>query len=282
MCRFVAYMGKPILMGEILVKPWNSIVLQSLQARESTTPTNGDGFGLGWYVPDISPEPALFTSIFPAWNDQNLRHLTSKIQSGCFFAHVRAAGIGGVNTYNCHPFIFKNSMLMHNGDMNAFSRIKRHLRHLLDDEIYNWIQGETDSEHFFALFLQNARKRKCMTLKDSLSVFRETLDQIEKLGEMYGCTDGPSFYNICLTDGKTMIASRYTTHGDEYISLHYSQGSHFVHTENQEHQLKSSTNPKCTLITSEQLTDVSQDWYLVPPNHILLVNEQHEIEIVPV
>ncbi len=42
-----------------------------LHARESTIPTNGDGFCLGWYVPEISPQPALFTSIYPAWNDCN-------------------------------------------------------------------------------------------------------------------------------------------------------------------------------------------------------------------
>lgn len=281
MCRFVAYIGQKILMDEILVKPFNSIVMQSLEARESTTPTNGDGFGLGWYVPDISPEPALFTSIFPAWNDQNLRHLTNKIQSGCFFAHVRAAGFGGVNTYNCHPFISRNSMLMHNGNLYEFTRIKRHLRSLLDDDIYNWIQGETDSEHFFALFLQNAKKRQANSLEALVDIFRETLEQIENLGKMYGCTEGPSFYNICLTDGHRMLASRYTTHGDEYISLHYSQGSHFSRVDNQ-YRMQQTGDNTCTLITSEQLTDVVEDWHAVPPNHILLVDERHDIVVVPV
>jgi glutamine amidotransferase len=115
-----------------LVKPVNSIVMQSLHARESTIPTNGDGFGLGWYVPSISVEPALFMSISPAWNDRNLLHLTAKIKSPCFFAHVRAASSGGVANYNCHPFIHEQWMLMHNGRINDFIVIKRHLRHLLE------------------------------------------------------------------------------------------------------------------------------------------------------
>jgi glutamine amidotransferase len=71
-------------MEDVLVKPENSIVMQSLHARESQMPTNGDGFGVGWYVPEISKMPALFTSISPAWNDNNLLHLTAKIKSPCF------------------------------------------------------------------------------------------------------------------------------------------------------------------------------------------------------
>ena len=102
MCRFVAYLGQDIVMDEVLVKPTNSIVSQSLHARESDYPTNGDGFGIGWYTPSISKDPALFTSTIPAWNDRNLLHLTAKIKSNCFFAHVRAASTGGVNLYNCH------------------------------------------------------------------------------------------------------------------------------------------------------------------------------------
>lgn len=263
MCRFVAYMGQEILMEDILVKPLNSIVMQSLEARETTIPTNGDGFGLGWYSPQISLEPALFTSIFPAWNDQNLRHLTSKIKSSCFFAHVRAASVGGVNTYNCHPFIFRNCMLMHNGGLFDFLKIKRHLRHLLDDDIYNWIQGETDSEHFFALFLQNAKRKTINSLQVLVDIFRETLEQILELEKLYG-ENGPSFFNICLTDGQRVVASRYSTNSDEYLSLHYSQTEHY------------------SLITSERLTDVCEDWHEVPPNNILLVDANRKITLSPV
>lgn len=281
MCRFVAYMGHNMLMDEILLKPYNSIILQSLEARETTVPTNGDGFGLGWYVPEISTEPALFTSVFPAWSDQNLRNLTAKIKSGCFFAHVRAAGVGSVNTNNCHPFIFKNCMLMHNGDLFNFLKIKRHLRHLLDDDIYNWIQGETDSEHFFALFLQNAKGKVIDSLQVMADIFRATLDQIMELETRYG-ENGPSFYNICITDGKRMVASRYSTRSDEYLSLHYSQGSHFAEQNGQYRMEKNSKNYRCSLISSEQLTDVCEDWETVPPNHVLLIDGTKEALLLPV
>jgi predicted glutamine amidotransferase len=54
-----------------------------------TEPTNGDGFGLGWYD-DAGPKPGVFRSIEPAWSDHNLRELANHSRSGHFFAHIRA------------------------------------------------------------------------------------------------------------------------------------------------------------------------------------------------
>ena len=81
MCRLIAYLGQELLLEDVLVKPGNSIIMQSLHSRESEVPTNGDGFGVGWYNPQLGETPGLFTSISPAWNDRNLLHLTAKIKS---------------------------------------------------------------------------------------------------------------------------------------------------------------------------------------------------------
>ena len=128
MCRFIAYIGEPILLDEILFKPKNSLIRQSIHAREASEPLNGDGFGLGWYMVDGHKSPGIFVSTQPAWNDQNLAHISSKIRSGCFFAHVRAASEGGVSKYNCHPFQYKHLLFMHNGGIGGFKKIKRALR----------------------------------------------------------------------------------------------------------------------------------------------------------
>lgn len=278
MCRLVAYIGKDILLEDVLVKPINSIIMQSLHARESTIPTNGDGFGLGWYTPDISPEPALFTSIFPAWNDRNLLHLTAKIKSNCFFAHIRAASVGGINPYNCHPFIYGQWMFMHNGDIYNFVAIKRHLRHLLDDEIYQWIQGETDSEHFFALLLQLSRGKDLTQLDTIADIFEEALSIISQLIKQYSET-GPSFFNVCLTDGKRLIASRYCSDKDTTPeSLHYLPDSSFALPESFHRQKQSSKHPG-VMISSETLTDFKKEWREVPANHLLLVDEECRVRL---
>jgi len=163
MCRFIAYMGNPALLHDILVKPTNSLINQSMHAQESEHPLNGDGFGLGWYEHSIDDTPGLFKSTQPAWNNLNLVSLTGKIKSSLFFAHIRAASQGGVANDNCHPYSFNNLLFMHNGTIHGFQIIKRHIRKNLDDDIDDWIKGQTDSEHFFALFIQTMRDNSLST-----------------------------------------------------------------------------------------------------------------------
>ncbi|MBA2651583.1 MAG: class II glutamine amidotransferase [Tatlockia sp.] len=277
MCRFVAYLGSEILLDDILVKPTNSIIMQSLHARETNIPTNGDGFGLGWYAPTITEEPALFTSVSPAWNDRNLLNLTAIIKSPCFFAHVRAASLAGVTSYNCHPFVYGKWMLMHNGSISDFLSVKRHLRHLLDDDIYNWIQGETDSEHLFALFLQLAKGKNLNKISVVADVLQATFNLINALVEKYAY-ENASYFNVCLTDGKCLIASRYCTAENTMPeSLHY-----FVGTSLQKYFEIQGLAPKAALISSEKLTNFNADWQDVPANHFLLIGENHQIELRPI
>ncbi len=279
MCRLVAYLGHEVLLESVLVKPINSIVMQSLHARESKIPTNGDGFGLGWYAPDISTTPALFRSTSPAWNDNNLLHLTAKIKSPCFFAHVRAASAGGVTHYNCHPFIHGNWMLMHNGEIFNFMDVKRHLRHLLEDDIYNWIQGETDSEHLFALFLQLSKGKDLTNLSVVADVLQETLAQIIQLIKEFS-VPGPSYFNICLTDGQRILASRYCN--DKRLvpeTMHYSFGSHYVVKNGHYHLVAKEGKRGSLLIASEKLTNFDAEWHDVPANHLMMVDADLSLQL---
>jgi predicted glutamine amidotransferase len=55
MCRFVLYMGPAITLDQLTTLPEHSIIHQSYQARLREEPLNGDGFGMSWYVPELSP-----------------------------------------------------------------------------------------------------------------------------------------------------------------------------------------------------------------------------------
>lgn len=279
MCRLVAYLGHTLLLEDVLVRPINSIVSQSLHARETRLPTNGDGFGLGWYAPEISPEPALFKSIYPAWNDHNLLNLTAKIQSPAFFAHVRAASAGGVSHYNCHPFMHGRWMLMHNGEICHFLDIKRHLRRLLDDDMYQWIKGETDSEHLFALFLQLSKGHDLSNVLVVAERLQATFAEIEKLSKAF-TKPGPSYYNICLTDGKLLVATRYCTDKVQTPeTMHYALGSRFVEKDMHFHMLAPDDGPKTLLVASERLTNFDTEWRDVPANHMMMVTADKHIEM---
>lgn len=281
MCRLVAYLGHEVLLENVIVKPNNSIVMQSLHARETRFPTNGDGFGLGWYSPGISENPALFRSISPAWNDDNLLHLAAKIKSPVFFAHVRAASSGGVTHYNCHPFIHGPWMLMHNGEICDFIMVKRHLRRLLDDDIYNWIKGGTDSEHLFALFLQLAKGRDLTKLTVVAELLQATFKQIEKLVKKYG-KPGPCYFNICLTDGKRLLATRYCTDKNLRVeTMHYSVGSRFEVRDGGYHMLPEDGKRGSLLVASEKLTNFDAEWREVPANHMMIVDNDLSIQLSP-
>src|SRR4051795_840201 len=87
MCRWLAYSGSPILIQEALYEGPNSLVGQTLHSRLGAEPTNGDGFGVGWYGAPATP--GVFHSTEPAWNDRNLRELSEHISSPLFFTHIR-------------------------------------------------------------------------------------------------------------------------------------------------------------------------------------------------
>ena len=59
--------GQPVLIEELLFKTQHGIVDQSLHSRMGAEPTNGDGFGLGWY--GGGEGPGVYHSVAPAWGD---------------------------------------------------------------------------------------------------------------------------------------------------------------------------------------------------------------------
>lgn len=282
MCRFVAYLGHETLLENVLIKPVNSLLAQSKHARESNSPTNGDGFGLGWYNPSLAHEPGLFVSVYPAWNDANLKHLAAKIKSPCFFAHIRAATAGGVTHYNCHPFVFDNLQFMHNGGVGNFIKVKRHLRHCLDDDIYHWIKGETDSEHLMALFLQHAKKEKApLNSQNMTSLLNKTLSHALSLTDEFG-EKAPSFLNLCVSNGRCIVASRVHTHKNITArSLHYSIGERFEFVDGKAHMQNRNSKTGAVLVSSEKLNDFDTEWVDIKENSIITVDEDLNIHTTP-
>lgn len=284
MCRFIAYMGNPLILDEVLFKPDNSLVKQSVHARETCEPLNGDGFGLGWYAQEIDSTPALFKSIQPAWNDSNLQYLAQKIRSNCFFAHIRRASSGGISQFNCHPFSHQHLLFMHNGNIGGFEKIKRHMRHELSDEIYNWIKGQTDSEHFFALFLEYMQQKKLHFNADNAAkTLMKTIKTIEKLKRKY-CDSGVISINTVITDGKNMAACRYSSDPDiKPATLYYALGSHYEYHDGQCHITPSENGQNgVILIVSEALTSYQAEWKEVPAGHVLQVYDDLSVKLLPI
>jgi glutamine amidotransferase len=151
MCRWLAYSGTPLTLEELLYTGDHSLIDQSLHSRFGAEPTNGDGFGVGWY--DEEGRPGVFRSIEPAWNDANLREISPHIKSGLVMAHIRAAIGSPVQQTNCHPFRHEHWLFMHNGFIGGFHDVKRDLMLEIDPTLFAQIQGSADTEVLFHLAL---------------------------------------------------------------------------------------------------------------------------------
>lgn len=284
MCRFVAYLGLPILIEEVLFETRNSLIKQSMKARESEVVLNGDGFGLGWYNHDIDTEPGIYKSILPAWNDENLKSISAKLRSTCFFAHVRAASSGSLSHHNCHPFAYKSYMFMHNGGLGGFIQIKREMRRELNDEMYNWILGDTDSEHFAALVFEFINRHQGLTSLDSITqAIEQAIHFVESLQAKHKITE-PNYINAVLTTGKSLIAIRYVGQAEDTpSSLHYALGSHYEASHGGFTVKKDKTQSDTTVfVTSERLDSHKANWLEVKPNHFLMVSSATEVMQRPV
>jgi glutamine amidotransferase len=284
MCRFLAYKGAPVILDKLLYQPKNSLVNQSINARELEEPLNGDGFGVGWYMPDIDPDPACFVSVYPAWNNRNLRLLAPKILSPCVIAHVRAASVGDVSESNCHPFVYKNFLMMHNGGIEEFGVIKRAIRSRLSDELYNWIKGQTDSEHFYALFLSHLNKSNDFSGESIRKCLEVTITEMEDLKAEYGIAKDPSYLNLMVTDGKVLVGMRYCSDPkEEALTLYYSSGAKYVCIDGVCEMIDSKAGEeKAVLVVSEKLTDLKEDWNMIPNNYSILVKEDLAVELKPI
>lgn len=275
MCRLLAYQGPPLSVDDFLYKPDHSLINQSYNAHEIEEPLNGDGFGLGWYSPGISAEPAVFVSVSPSWNNRNLRYIAPKLASPTLFAHVRAASVGDVTENNCHPFHHCDMLMMHNGDVEDFGRIKRNLVDTLSQDRYLWISGQTDSQHLFALFLDHylsVGRTGTAAMADALD---RTFHDLKALKRSHGLNQA-SWLNIVVTDGKRTVASRYVDEpGLKPLSLHHTEGSRYVCDDSGCGMRPARAHKQAVLVASEPLTDNAAHWKSVLPNHFLMVDEEN-------
>jgi predicted glutamine amidotransferase len=211
MCRWLAYTGSPVLIHDLLYRPEHSLIVQSLHSTLGAEPTNGDGFGVGWYTDRTLP--GLFRSTEPAWNDRNLEELAAHVRSGCVFAHIRASTGSAVQMTNCHPFRRGHWLWMHNGLIYGFHKFKRELAMAVDPSLFSEIEGSTDSELFFYLALSFGLE------EDPVGAVSRAVGLIERVGREAG-EMFPVQMTVATTDGETVYGFRYSSEGRSRSLFH--------------------------------------------------------------
>jgi glutamine amidotransferase len=254
MCRWIAYSGSPILLEELIYKPANSLIDQSLNSKLGVETTNGDGFGVGWY--GTAAAPAVFRSVEPAWNERNLRELAGHVVSPLVFAHIRASTGSAVQHTNCHPFRYGRWLWMHNGVLRDFERVKRDLVLAVDPSLYPLIEGSTDSEVLFFLALTFGLE------DDPPGAVERAVGFTEATGRRHG-VEHPVQMTVATTNGESIWAFR---HSSERVSrtLFFSTAIEVLRDMYPENPLFRSVDDETRLIVSEPLGDLAGAWNAVP------------------
>jgi glutamine amidotransferase len=263
MCRFITYLGPEIRLERIVSEPEHSLVVQSYQPQEMTAGTvNADGFGLGWYNPQLEPTPCVYTNTCPIWSDRNLPGLGHHIAAGCIFANVRSATPGqAVDHSNCQPFAYQRLLFMHNGFIENFRHtLMRPIRDALRDAYYTAIQGSTDSEHVFALLLEFLHGQE-YTQHNVLHALRATIEQLVRWAAP---THTPLVLNLALTNGEFVVASRFAS-SSPAPSLYYA--------------FDTAEFPRAGVFASERLF-ASQAWRMVEEDQLIAFDSRLQPECV--
>lgn len=132
---------------------------------------------------------------------------------------------------------------MHNGNIGGWKYVKRRLAESLADQWFLGVQGNTDSEWAFALFLDcmeregydpNSEKAEGgfghTALRKAILKTVQRINQfIADIPTQYrsdGDLDTRSLLNFAVTDGHSVVCTRYvSSQTDEAASLYFSSGT---------------------------------------------------------
>lgn len=153
------------------------------------------------------------------------------------------------------------------------------------DSLYQYVQGNTDSEWAFAMFLNqlpDPLHGKYSTDEVKAAVLK-TVALLDEWSKEAGITE-ISLMNFAVSDGQSIICTRYVNSATvEPASLFYSTGSEFVESKPGTYKMcKRDRREDIIVIASEPLTYERTDWISVPPNTCLVVTTKLNLLVYPI
>jgi predicted glutamine amidotransferase len=142
MCRLFAMTSSP---ARVHATFWLLQAPDSLSAQSRRDP---DGTGLGYFDP--AGQPVVRKAPIAAFKDRAFAEEARTVESSTFIAHVRYASTGKLTERNTHPFSAHGRLLAHNGVIEGLDELERRIGAAGMAQV----EGDTDSERFFALVTQ--------------------------------------------------------------------------------------------------------------------------------
>jgi predicted glutamine amidotransferase len=285
MCRALAYLGQPVLLDNLLYQPDSALVKQSYMPQMLNL-LNLAGFGMkAWErgSPD-SDRPYSYASTSLPMYDRNLKSLAEKIRPSCVLAHVRGVHFnteGIISQQNIHPFQFPGCRiaLAHNGDLQQMRDMKPALLEHIRPEFARLIEGTTDSEWIYALFVSHLEDpARYATAEEIAQALEKTLAVIRQVRDKLGIAFW-SPVNLFITTGKQLAAVRYCFDfgcyrtddpalvpeaSFNYHSLWYTSGSEYGYHDGEWKMIGGADTADSIMIASEPLTRDVSTWLEVP------------------
>lgn len=161
---------------------------------------------------------------------------------------------------------------MHNGGIGGWGIVKRQLAASVGDKWFLGVQGSTDSEWAFALFLDSMEKLgydpssnpgdggfgHTALRKALLRTIQEINKFTSRIPANHDSQDSVSLLNFAVTDGHSVVCSRYVgSRTDEAASLFFSSGTSWKAQEGNKSEYKMERRDKgadIVLVASEPLT----------------------------
>lgn len=196
MCRHLAYVGSPVTLHELLFGPGHSLLRQAREPRYQTSgESNPDGWGVGWYEPELGGPPRRYRTTRPIWEDPGFVERSAEIRATGVLAAARLAVPGWpIEEGACAPFRSGPWLFSLNGVVEEFGDGVGETLRAMDRTNHRLRTGRTDSEVLFTLVLTRLEAGR---------------DPGSALGEVVGIVDelSTSRLNLLLTDGRRVAAT---------------------------------------------------------------------------
>lgn len=298
MCRVLTYMGKPILIEDLILKPDSALIKQTYDPHYMFHMLNLAGYGMAAWVKGTPNKdfPIIYkTDELPVF-DKNIPIIASKLKTHCFLGHIRGVEFSFKKTLgkqNVHPFMLENSNLVfaHNGSLAGYRSIKSELYQNIKPEIASQINGNTDTELMFSVMM-SLIDEPFMNL--DVEVVCDAVEKLlKKLAEIrhkhkHFVTSPTNFF---ITNGKFLLVTRFvfdygSYHSEEdeghnaYHSLWYTFGEKYGCFDN-EYKMKGGKHKNSVIFSSEPLTEKVSTWIEVPEYSLVTAQyKSDEIDII--
>jgi len=141
----------------------------------------------------------------PAFESGRYSRLAGEPTGLVSLTHLRLASVGKLDLNNNHPFTSNGWAFMHNGTLRNFDQHRARLEAEIAPQFRAGLQGSTDSERCFALFLTFLQGRKDVEISEAA----RALGRMSHLvASMTDAPEAPSKMNFITSNGKITLAAR--------------------------------------------------------------------------